>query len=75
MIDFVSRGTEVLVLRDNKPFYRFSKREMIEEHAFELIANINSEARKFEENELTPSEEDEFLDLQNFVINLAKFRI
>jgi len=75
MIDFVTRRTEILVLRDNQPYFHFTKEDMINEHAFYLISQLNSEARKFEEEELNPTEEDEFFDLQNFVIDLAKKKI
>ena len=72
MIDFVTRGNEVLILRDNKPYFHFKKEEVIEEHSLFLISQLNSEARRYDDDELTPTEEDEFFGLQDFVINLAR---
>lgn len=75
MIDFVTKSDDVLVLRDNKPYFHFKKREIVEEHSLYLISMLNSEARKYDDDELSPTEEDQFLDLQDFVINLAKKKI
>lgn len=71
MIDFVTKGEEVLILRDNKPYYNFLRNDIIKEHPLYLIGMLNSEARKYEDNEMNPTEEDQFMDLQSFVINLA----
>ena len=75
MIDFVTRGNEILILRDNEPYFHFDKDEMINEHGFYLLSILNSEARKFDDEELDPNEEDQFFELQEFVINLAKKKI
>jgi hypothetical protein len=72
MIDFVTRGNEILVLRDNIPYHQFNKQDMMEEHSLYLISMLNSEARRTDDTELSPTEEEEFLDLQDFVIKLAK---
>lgn len=72
MIDFVTRGEEVLMLRDGKPYYYFAKTDIIEEHCYFLVSIVNSEARKYDDLELNPTEEDQFFELQEFVINLAK---
>lgn len=72
MIDFVTRGDEVLMLRDNKPYHYFAKKDVMEEHSYFLISIVNAEAIKYDDFELNPTEEEQFFELQEFVINLAK---
>ena len=72
MIDFVTRQNEVLILRNNQPYFQFTKSEIIEEHTLSLIRQVNAEANRYGDNDLLPTEQDQFMDLQNFIIFMAK---
>lgn len=72
MIDFVTRHNEVLILRNNQPYFHFHRKDILEEHTLSLIRQINVEANKYGDSDLLPTEEDQFMDLQNFIIFMAK---
>jgi len=75
MIDFVTRGNEVLIIRDNQPFHGFDKDEILEEDSYFLISQLNSESRRLEFHELDLLEEEQFIDLQLYAKRLAKKKL
>lgn len=74
MIDFVTRGNEVLIIRDNQPFHGFDKNDILEEDSYYLISRLNSECRRLDFDELNLLEEEQFIDLQIYAKTLSKRR-
>lgn len=67
MIDFVSNKLVVIVLRDNRVLYDFVREEILEKEGSFLIALLNYEAKYLQQDPLTPTEEDQFLKLREYL--------
>jgi hypothetical protein len=74
MIDLVTRGAEVLILRDNESLSCYKKSELISEDLFGIIEELNYESKNMGQEILMPTEEDELFDLVDYLKSLSDIK-